>query len=116
MKKFLFLFIFLSPAVFAAECKTERKVFIENADTKVWKTTLCPRARLPLHSHDYARVIISEETATLKAIYQSGKEIRIELKKKIPAFLSLAQGKEPHEDENLSDQTLHLTLIELKHG
>lgn len=93
-----------------------REVFIDNADTKVWKTTLCPRARLPFHAHQYARVVISNETATLKAIYKSGKETKIELKQQIPTFLSLAQGQELHEDENLSNQTLHLTVIELKHG
>lgn len=117
MKKvLLFIGIILSPMVLAQACKTEREVFIDNADTKVWKTTLCPKARLPFHSHQYARVVISQETATLKAIYKSGKETIIELKKQRPAFLSLAQGQEPHEDENLSDLTLHLTVIELKHG
>ncbi|KTD78316.1 hypothetical protein [Legionella waltersii] len=98
----------------AQSCVTERKVFIENKSTKVWQTTLCPHQKLPPHSHDYARVLIPEEDGQIKVIYETGKVEVINLHKKIPIFLSLAQGKELHEDENPGDETLHMTLIELR--
>lgn len=31
-------------------------------------------------------------------------------------YLSVAQGKEPHQDENTGKEPLHVTVIELKNG
>ncbi len=117
MYKIIALFlILLSPLSFSKTCETKRVIFFENAETKVWKTTLCPKTKLPFHSHQYARVLIPEESGSLKVIYESGKEKLISFQKKTPIFLSLEQGKEAHQDENTGNQALHLTLIELKHG
>ena len=106
----------LSQLAFAQECMTKRELFIENPSTRVWKTTLCPNQKLGFHVHHYSRVVIPEETGSLKVIYQSGKEEIIHLKKQIPLYLSVAQGKELHQDENLDKEPLHVTVIELKNG
>jgi hypothetical protein len=115
MRSILLCLLFLVAMPLSAQtCKTQREVFIENATTKVWKTTLCPHEKLPFHQHDYARVLIPEEDGQLKAIYKSGKEVTIDLHKKVPIFLDIAQGKELHQDENTKDIPLHMMLIEFR--
>lgn len=117
MLKFIYVCLLLtSQLTFAETCTTKREFFIENAATKVWKTTICPNQKLDFHVHQYAKVVIPEEDGRLKVIYKSGKEAIITLKKQIPIFLSLEQGLEPHQDENLGKDALHVTVIELKNG
>lgn len=98
----------------AGSCETKRQVFIDNDLTKVWRTTICPNQRLPFHTHQYARVVMSEENGTLKVIYQSGKEVFIHLKKQLPILLSSSQGLSLHQDVNIGKYPLHVTVIELK--
>lgn len=95
-------------------CETKRQVFIDNAETKVWRTTICPQQKLPFHTHQFARVVIPEETGTLKVIYQSGEESFIHLKKHMPILLDKAQGSAPHQDVNISKIPIHVMVIELK--
>ncbi|KTD39183.1 hypothetical protein Lnau_0252 [Legionella nautarum] len=117
MTKLITVFLLLlSQLTFAENCITKRELFIENTATKVWKTTICPNQKLSFHVHHYSRVVIPEETGSLKVTYQSGKEDFINLKKQIPVYLSVAQGKEPHQDENAGKEPLHVTVIELKNG
>lgn len=106
--------LIFSLAGFANSCETKRKVFIDNQATKVWKTIICPNEILPFHTHQYARVVIPEQTGTLKVIYQSGKEVFIHLKKQTPILLSKSQGSEAHQDVNIGKQPIHVTVIELK--
>lgn len=98
----------------AYACETKREVFIENAETKVWRTTICPNQVLPFHTHQFARVLIPEETGALKVIYQSGKNDIILLKKRTPILLDKAQGSSPHQDVNMGQYPIHVTVVELK--
>lgn len=106
--------LLLSSTVFAGVCETKRQVFIDNAEAKVWKTTICPNQTLPYHKHEYARVVIPEEDGVLKVIYQSGKESTVYLKKQVPIFLDKSQGSRLHQDVNLGKQPVHVTVIELR--
>ncbi|WED42538.1 hypothetical protein [Legionella cardiaca] len=115
MAKFLSLcLLLLSQLAIAEACETKRELFIENTATKVWKTTLCPHQQLPFHTHDYARVVIPEEAGSLKVTYASGREVMLNLEKQIPIFLSKAQGQESHQDLNVGENVLHVTVIELR--
>ncbi|KTC77842.1 hypothetical protein [Legionella brunensis] len=115
MSKFLtFYLLLLSQFAFAETCETKRELFIENAATKVWKTTICPQQQLPFHTHEYARVVIPEETGSLKVTYASGHEVMITLEKQVPIFLSKVQGQESHQDLNTGNNALHVTVIELR--
>ena len=107
------LFMFCS-ATFAGSCETKREVFINNALTKVWKTTICPNQRIAFHTHQFPRVVIPEQNGTLKVVYQSGKESLIHLKKQMPILLSKAQGREMHQDVNISSHPIQVTVVELK--
>ena len=114
MKKIIpFLFI-LNPFTSAIACETQRELFIENTSTKVWRTTICPHQKLPFHNHQFARVVIPEESGKLKVIYKSGHSYIMNLKKDQPTFLSLAQGKELHQDLNIGLLPLHVMVVELK--
>lgn len=95
-------------------CETKREVFIDNPQTKVWETTICPNQPLAYHSHRTARVVIAEKNATLLVKYQSGKQKTIVLKANTPTFLSKEQGLEPHQDVNLSGMPIKVTVVELK--
>ncbi|HHF7348842.1 TPA: hypothetical protein ACPSKE_002031 [Legionella feeleii] len=97
-------------------CETKRELLIENKLTKVWKTTICPKQQLPFHTHQFARIVIPDESGTLKVIYQSGKEVFIKLQAKKPIYLSVTQGKEAHQDLNIGQEALHVTVIELRQG
>ncbi|CEK09539.1 hypothetical protein [Legionella hackeliae] len=115
MTKFIPLFLLLvSQLSFAETCETKRELIIENNETKVWKTTICPQQQLPFHTHDFARIVIPEEAGSLKVTYASGRETVINFEKQIPVFLSKAQGQESHQDLNTGTLPLHVTVIELR--
>ncbi|WP_141650465.1 hypothetical protein [Legionella massiliensis] len=117
MNKFIYFFLLLICQIsFAETCETKREIFIENAVTKVWKTTICPQQRLSFHTHQFARVVIPDEDGRLTVIYKSGKEVSLHLKKQVPLYLDVAQGQELHQDENPETEPLHVTVIELKNG
>ncbi|KTD46640.1 hypothetical protein Lrub_1562 [Legionella rubrilucens] len=107
------LLILGSAAAFAAPCDTKRDLLLDNSETKVWRSTLCPNQQLPYHTHEHARVAIPAENGMLKVIYQSGKTEVIQLRKNQPIFLDKAQGKEAHQDVNITQKILHITVIEL---
>ncbi|QRN02602.1 hypothetical protein GH742_01210 [Legionella sp. MW5194] len=114
MKKWTGILLFLgSAAAFAAPCDTKRDLLLDNSETKVWRSTICPNQQLPFHTHEHARVAIPAEDGSLKVIYQSGKTEVIKLKKNQPIFLDKAQGKEAHQDVNTTQHILHITVIEL---
>lgn len=115
MHKITVLILLLSSQfVSAAACETKRHVMIENSETKVWTSTICPQQKLDFHTHHYARVLIPAEDGVLQVIYQSGRTKTIKLHKEQALFLDKLQGKESHQDVNIGDKPLHLTLIELR--
>lgn len=114
MKKLIAIVGWMCFITTANACETKRQVFIENSQTKVWRTTICPHQSVPYHTHQYARVVIPAENGTLKAVYKSGKIDFIHLKKDIPVLLDKAQGEALHKDINTGNKVLHVTVIELR--
>lgn len=108
------VFVFISQCLFAAACETRREYFIENAMTRVWKTTICPNHKLPFHIHQRARVLIPEEDGSLQIIYRSGKTNLLKFQKQTPIYFTAAEGKESHQDLNVGKKPLHFTVIELR--
>lgn len=116
MIKYLMIAMGLVSQIVSAEpCQTQRKILIDNPDAKVWKSTICPNEKLPFHMHQFSRVVIPSENGILKVVYQSGRVASIQLIQHQPVYLDKAQGMEPHQDVNLSQRALHLTVIELRH-
>jgi hypothetical protein len=118
MKKFLLLFLVASCSLVntaqASKCETKREVFIDNPQTKVWQTTICPNQPLAYHTHQTARVVIAEKNVKLLVKYKSGEQKTIVLQANTPNFLSKKQGFEPHQDVNLSGMPIKVTVVELK--
>lgn len=112
--KVLMLIVF-SSSVYAkdASCATQRKVFIDQDDVKVWRTTICPNERLAFHTHDHARIAISNVSGILEVISQDGGVKRIEFTKGVPVYLSLEQGQSPHQDVNVGQYPMDITIVEL---
>lgn len=109
-----FFIIFFSQTVGAAGCETKREIYIENKLTKVWKTTICPKQKLPFHTHQFARVVIPEQNGLLRIIYRGGKKELLKLEKQTPVYLSVSQGRESHQDINIGNKPLQVTVIELR--
>ncbi|MDP1604720.1 MAG: hypothetical protein Q8M03_15815 [Legionella sp.] len=115
MVRFILLsLIGISQLAFAATCETKREIFIENATTKVWKTIICPKQKLPFHSHQFARVVIPATDGQLQVIYRSGRKSLVKLEKDKPLFLTKAQGSESHQDLNPGNNPVQVTVIEFK--
>lgn len=95
-------------------CKTHRVVYHEDADTKIWATRICPKAFLPYHTHQTARVLIPQQNGSLKVAYQEGGEQMIHLKKNKPLFLSKLQGIKPHRDINVGKKAIDVIVVEIK--
>lgn len=113
-KVIVLLFVFGSQLAVSATCETKREIYIENKSTKVWKTTICPHQTLPFHSHAFARVAIPESDGQLQVLYRSGKTEMLKLEKQVPLFLSVAQGRESHQEVNTGSQPIQITVIELR--
>lgn len=118
MKKWLLLLVVISySSVHATQtipCETMRTIFIDNPQTKVWQTIICPNQPLAYHSHSTARVVTAQKDASLLVRYKSGKEKTVVLKANTPVFLSKEQGLEPHQDVNVSGAPIKVTVVELK--
>jgi hypothetical protein len=118
MKNFLLLFLVASYSFANTaqtnSCETKRKVFIDNPQTKVWQTTICPNQPLAYHTHKTARVVTAEKNVMLLVKYKSGTQKTIVLKANTPIFLSKKQGFESHQDVNLSGIPIKVTVVELK--
>lgn len=112
IKQISLVILLLVGQVAHAVCETKREYYVENSVTRIWKTTICPKQKLPFHSHNVARVIIPEENGSLQVIYRSGKVETLKLEKNTPLFFSAAQGKEAHQDLNPGRKALTITVIE----
>jgi hypothetical protein len=118
IRNILFVISLLNGALATAQpsCKTERHIFIEREDVKVWKSTVCPNELLPFHTHDYPRIAIAEENGKLVVLYKDGEKTEIPLTQGVPVYLSKAQGSSPHQDLNPGEKPLHITVVELKYS
>lgn len=97
-------------------CKTDRKVFLDRKDVKVWNTTLCPNEELSNHSHNNARIAIANEDGELEIVYSNGSKKIQKFKKGDPVYLSKEQGMSAHKNKNISEHPINIMVIEIKHG
>ena len=116
IKLSLLTMAFVSNAAQKDVCETKRDIFIDNSQTKVWQTTICPSQPLGFHTHQTSRVVTAKDDVKLLVKYQSGKQHVIDLKAGVPIFLSQEQGMEPHQDVNLSGKPIKVTVVELKNS
>jgi beta-alanine degradation protein BauB len=86
----------------------------ENADVKVWKTTVLPNAPLAMHTHDHARVIVALSGGTMKIVYEDGKSEVEHWETGKAYWLSAEEGKRRHADANVGDKPIEVMVVEVK--
>jgi len=96
--------------------KTQRIPQFDNEQVNVWETVVHPGAdeKLPLHRHEYNRILIPLDDGTLKVTNNRNETHLLELSKNKAIFLSKDSPNEQHTDINTSDHPIRLIVIELK--
>ena len=96
--------------------KTERIPQLSNEQVNVWETVVYPGAdeKLPLHRHEYNRILIPLDDGTLKVTNNKNETHLLELSKNKPYFLEKDPLNEQHTDINITDHPIRLIVIELK--
>lgn len=60
------------PVASQKPAESPRSPQFENAEVKVWRTTILPDAPLSLHRHEHPRVLVALEGGSVKVVQQSG--------------------------------------------
>lgn len=87
-----------------------------NDKVHVWKTILYPSAqqKLPMHRHEYDRVLVALTDGTLKITNDKGKVHYLNFKKHKAYYLPKDVPNELHTDENTTNHTIKVMMIELR--
>jgi len=94
--------------------KTGREPLFDNAEVKVWKSTVLPNNPLPLHRHEHPRVIVALKGGTMKVLEETGpSETHVWETGKAYWLPANAPGTR-HQDVNLSDQPIEVVVVELQ--
>jgi len=88
----------------------------ENADVRVWKTTVMPHAPLAMHTHDHPRVIVALSGGTMKVVNEDGTSEVHQWDTGKAYWLSLEEGKKRHADANQGDKPIEVMVVELKNA
>ena len=94
---------------------TKRVQQLSNERVKVWKTIIypIPNQRLRMHRHDHDRVLVALTDGLLKITNNRGKIHYLTLKKNQSYYLNKDKIHELHTDENVSQHTIRVIVIEL---
>jgi beta-alanine degradation protein BauB len=94
--------------------QTGREPQLENAQVKVWKSTVLPNDPLPLHRHEHPRVIIALRGGKMKIQEESGaSEIHDWQTGKAYWLPANAPGTR-HQDINIGTQPIEVMVVELE--
>jgi hypothetical protein len=103
-------------AVAQAMAKTGREAQFENADVKVWKSTVLPNNPLPLHRHEHPRVIIALSGGTMKILEETGQSEIHEWQTGKAYWLPANAPGTRHQDVNLSAKPIEVMVVELQNA
>ncbi len=106
----------LSMASHAQSLATKRILQLQNNQVTVWKTIIYPSTQhmLPMHRHEYNRVIVALTDGTLKIKTDKGIVHYLRLKKDSAYYLKKDVPNERHSDQNISGFPIKVMVIELK--
>jgi beta-alanine degradation protein BauB len=94
---------------------TQRFPQFENADVKVWKSTVMPNNPLAMHRHEHGRVIIALSGGTMKIVEQNGSSETHTWETGKAYWLPANPPGEMHSDLNGGDKPIEVMVVELKH-
>lgn len=95
---------------------TGRESQFDNADVKVWKSTILPNDPLPLHRHDHPRVIVALHGGTMKILEESGQSELHKWQTGKAYWLPANAPGTRHQDVNVSDQPIEVMVVELQNA
>jgi quercetin dioxygenase-like cupin family protein len=95
---------------------TGREPQFENAEVKVWKSTVLPNAPLPLHRHEHPRVIVALHGGIMKILEESGQSESHEWQTGKAYWLPANPAGTRHQDVNVSDEPIEVMVVELQNA
>ena len=95
--------------------QTRREPQFENAQVRVWKSTILPNQPLNLHRHDFGRTIVALRGGTLDVIDGSGKTTKQMTWETGKAYwLDADPPGEQHGDMNRSTTPIEVIVVEMR--
>ncbi len=91
-----------------------RTEMINNDQVHVWQTRIPAGAILPMHHHPLARVVVAQTNGKLKITDATGKAHYWSLHRGKSYYFPASPKGERHQDENVTDHLIVVTVIELK--
>nr|WP_298623651.1 hypothetical protein [uncultured Legionella sp.] len=94
---------------------TKRIDQFANNKVRVWKTIIYPSSKqvLPMHRHEHDRVLVALTDGVLKITNDKGAVHHLKLKKDQAYYLTKDMPGELHNDENVSQHTIKVIVVEL---
>lgn len=113
---FSFISLALTANVQAQVQATKRVEQFSNTQVNVWKTIIYPSAKktLAMHRHENNRVLVALTDGLLKITNNHGKVHYLKLEKDKAYYLTKDVPNELHNDENVTDHTIKVIVVELK--
>lgn len=94
---------------------SNREPQFENAELKVWKTTVMPKAPLALHRHDHGRALVALTDGVLQVTDKDGKVLDTY---NLKAGKAMWLGKDPpgqmHADVNPGTKPVQVIVVQLQ--
>jgi beta-alanine degradation protein BauB len=96
---------------------TQRSAQFSNAKVNTWKTIIYPHLKhiLPMHRHEFDRVVVALNTGTLKITNDRGQTHYLNLQKGKSYFLPKDKPNQLHTDQNISSLPIKVIVVELKY-
>ncbi len=91
-----------------------REAQFENADVKVWKSTILPHNPLPLHHHDHPRIIVALTGGTMQLKEESGASETHEWQTGKAYWLPANAPGTRHQDINAGDKPIEVMVVEME--
>ena len=101
-------------ALAQSTAKTGREPLFDNAEVKVWKSTVLPNNPLPLHRHEHPRVIVALKGGTMKVLEETGPGETHEWETGKAYWLPANPPGTRHQDVNLGDAPIEVIVVELQ--
>ena len=114
MRNILALALLLATPLLAQTPQSAREPQLENADVKVWKSTVLPNSPLPLHRHDHPRIIVALTSGTMQLRNEDGtSETHVWQTGKAYWYPAMPPGIR-HQDVNVGTGPMEVMVVELQ--
>jgi hypothetical protein len=105
--------VLASQASSQAGPQSQRVPQFDNAEVRVWRTTVIPNAPLTLHRHEHPRVLIALTGGTMKIVQQGGASETHVWETGKAYWLPADAPNTLHADVNAGDKPIEVMVIEL---